>query len=117
MLALFCLSACASAPYHVNLMSSQQLMSASCEQLAAEEIRVGENAEHKKQASQAGGVAMVFMAILEGVAAVKTGSTLNESNSAAVSTGALADEHSKQAAELTQTKSLISTLRAKKRCT
>ncbi len=116
LLTLNSLLGCATSPWHENLMSNNQLVAANCEQLAVEQSKVADNAQHTAEAASGGGVGAILLAVLEAVAASGSGQTYNANNSAGMNQANLADEHSKQAAELEQRRNLIDTLRRKKGC-
>lgn len=116
MLGLNALSGCATTTWHENLLSNNQLIAANCQQLAAEQQRVADNAQHATEAASGGTTGALFLALLEGVAAGKSGVPVNANNSAAVQSAALADEHNKQSAQLADRKNMIVMLRSKKGC-
>jgi len=97
-------------------MSNEQLIAASCQELAIEERRVAENMAHTAEASGGAGVGSVFLLVLEGVAASKTGTQVNPNNSGGVNMASRADELSAQARQLESRKNMIATVRNKKRC-
>jgi hypothetical protein len=110
------LCACATSPWHANLMNNQQVIAADCAQLANERQRVQDNAAHLSEASKGGNIGAAFLVVLEGVAAVATKSAPDTSKSAAVNQAALADEHAQQASEMRNRLDLIDAVRAKKNC-
>lgn len=116
LVALNSLTGCATSPWHETLMSNEQLIAADCQQLAVEQSRVDDNARHSAEASKGGAAGAVFLAVLEGMAASANKTTINTSNSAAMNSASLADENSKQAAQLDGRKNMISMLRGKKGC-
>lgn len=116
LLGLTALSGCATTTWHESLLTNDQLVAANCQQLAVEQQRVADNAQHASEAASGGATGAVFLAILEGVAASKSGVPVNANNSAAVDSAALADEHNKQSAQLEARKNMITTLRSKKGC-
>lgn len=110
------LAGCSTSPWHGNLMNNEQLVAANCQQLAAEEQRVADNAKHTAEVSSSGGIGTVILAVLEGMASVGTGTPIDANNSATMSFASLNDEHSKQAAQFEGRKNMIAMLRSKKGC-
>lgn len=102
------MAACATSPWHENLMNNNQLIAADCQQLAMEQRRVADNIQHLDEASSGGTAGAVLLAVLEGLAG--TG------GAAAGNSASLANEHSQQAAQLENRKNMIVTLRGKKGC-
>lgn len=116
LLAVNSLAGCSTSPWHGNLMSNDQLVSANCQQLAVEEQRVADNAKHTAEVSSSGGIGTVILAVLEGMASVATGTPIDTNNSATMSFAGMNDEHSKQAAQFESRKNMITMLRSKKGC-
>lgn len=116
LLLLNALLGCSSTPWHENLMTNEQLIAADCKQLAVEEQKAANNAQSAREGSTIGTVGAVFLAVLEGVAASASKTPMNTSNSAAMNSAGLADEHTKQAAEFENRRSMISTIRSRKGC-
>ena len=110
------LSACSSTPWHENLMTNEQLIAADCKQLAVEEQKAANNAQAAREGSTVGAVGAVFLAVLEGMAAAASKTTVNTNNSAAMNSASMSDEHTKQAAEFDNRKNMISRIRSKKGC-
>ena len=110
------LAGCATSPWHEDLMSNNELVAANCQQLAVEQRKVEDNAMHASEAGTNGGIAAVFLTVLESAAAIASGTTLDTNNSAGINQASLADEHNKQSRELDERKNLISMLRHKKGC-
>lgn len=102
------MTGCATSPWHENLMSNNQLIAADCQQLAMEERRVADNIQHLNEASGGGTAGAILLALMEGLAG--TG------GAAAGNSASLANEHSKQAAQLENRKNMIAALRSKKGC-
>lgn len=105
---------CATSPYHETLMTNQQLLTASCSELAVEHRKVEENAIHTAQAASSGKGGAVFLALLEATASHKSGVPMNNSGSTEIEN--LSVEHQKQAAEFESRKQLIALLQRKKSC-
>lgn len=116
LLGLTALSGCTTTAWHESLLTNDQLVAANCQQLAAEQQRVADNAQHATEAASGGATGALFLAMLEGVAAGKSGVPVNANNSAAVDSAALADEHKKQSGQLEARKNMIAMLRSKKKC-
>jgi outer membrane murein-binding lipoprotein Lpp len=116
LLGLTALPGCATTTWHENLLTNDQLVAANCQQLAIEQQRVADNAQHASEASSGGAVASILLGVLEGVAASKSGVPPDANNSATVNSAALADEHSAQSRQLEARKNMIIMLRSKKRC-
>jgi len=116
LVAVLLTSGCATSPWHENLMSNDQLVAANCQQLAVEQQRVADNAKHTSEASSIGTGGAIFLAVLEGMTAQKTRTPVDTNNSAAMNSAGLADEHTKQAAQLEGRKNMIVMLRGKKGC-
>lgn len=116
LLAVNSLAGCSTSPWHGNLMSNDQLVSANCQQLVVEEQRVADNAKHLAEVSSSGGIGTVILAVLEGMASVGTGTPIDANNSATMSFAGMNDEQSKQAAQLESRKNMVAMLRSKKGC-
>lgn len=116
LLAIHSMLGCVTAPWHEQLMSNDQLIGASCSQLAAEQQRVADNARHSAESSKGGMIGAMFLVVLEGMAAASTNTPINANNSAAMNSAGLADEHTKQASELEGRKNMIDMIRSKKGC-
>jgi hypothetical protein len=109
-----CFTGCAT--YHTDLMTNDQLIQASCQDLALEETKVAENAEHTKQAATGGTFGAAFLAGLEAFAATPEGGSQNVGNSGSTAQADLAEQHRQQAEDLKQRADLIAKLRSRKGC-
>ena len=107
---------CVTSPWNEKLMSNVELLQANCAELQLEKRRVGENSIHLADTAKSGGFGTVLIGMLEGVAAYKTGSTLDPSKSAAFNMISIDDENSKQADELASREKMIATLSQKRNC-
>jgi len=98
----------AHAVWHENLMNNQQLVAASCAELATEERKVGDNAKHAAAAAESGATAGALLSLMSVLA--KQGPSGGDANTK------LAAEHEKQAKELEQRRGLIAQLQSRKGC-
>ena len=106
-LAFAALIGCSFSTYHQNLMTNQQLVAADCGQLAAEEVRVAENARHVSESATNGAITGALLSVL---------SAYHKTEDAGKNTSDLATQHEQQAKELEGRRQLISTLRMRKGC-
>lgn len=113
---LMSLAGCATSPWHDNLMSNQQVVSASCEQLSAELNKIDDNSNHLSETGTNTGIGAVLLTALEAFAASGSGSTLDPNQSAGIKTAGAADEYNKQSRELQERKYLVEQVRRKKGC-
>jgi hypothetical protein len=116
LLALGVLPGCISAPWHENLMSNDQLVAANCQELAAEQKRVSDNAQHTAETSKFSAGSAMLLLLLEGKAARANGTPLDTENSAAMNSANASDEHTKQSGEFENRKNMIELIRSKKGC-
>ena len=104
------------ATYYEDLMTTQQLISASCSDLATEEAKVESNIKASQEGSTVGIFGALTMAVLEGAAASSTGSYVDPNNSAAASMADGVGVDSQLATDYAEKKDLIGQLRAKRGC-
>jgi hypothetical protein len=89
--ALLACTGCAT--WHDDLMTNEQLIQANCSQLAIEDAKLADNAEHLSQASTGSGVGGAFLAVLEGVAGAQSGTEV---------TGESASQQARMAEEMAE---------------
>ena len=115
--AVLTFAGCTTSPWHEDLMSNDQLVRATCPQLAVEQQRVAENAKHAGEASSIGMFGTALLGALEVMTSTATKTPIDTNNSATIDSAGLADEHSKQASQLEGRRNMIAMLRSKKGCT
>ncbi len=96
------------APWHENLMSNSELMQASCQQLAIEQGKAMDNAQHATDAANMGSVGagvLSFLEVMAGTSGANAGNTAN-----------LAAKNKQIAEEAQRRASAIGMLRSKKNC-
>ena len=108
------LTACASTPWHEDLMTNQQLVRADCRSLAVENKKLADNAKHASEASSFSKGGAVFLAVLEGVAAGLSGTTTQAE--AATNQQNLAATAAQQAQDLEARRQLVNSLQTRKSC-
>jgi hypothetical protein len=109
-------SGCATAPWHEpsTLMSNQQLIAASCADLAAEDQRLADNAEHLHQTSRFSTGGAAFLAVLTGLASGATGQM--QSTTSVENMTDTADLTAEQARKNEERRQAVSMVRAKRGC-
>ena len=105
--AALALSACSFSTYHEKLMTNQELIGADCQQLAAEELRVADNARHASETATNGAITGAFLSVL---------SAYHQTDDVGKNSTNLATQHEQQAKELEGRRQMISTLRMRKGC-
>lgn len=100
------MSGCAT--YYEDLMSNQQLMAASCEELAEEQRKISSNIDAHREGANIGLFGALSMVALEGAAGT------GNSGSMALAEGG--DNDARTARELQEKNSLVGQLRAKRGC-
>jgi hypothetical protein len=109
-------SGCATAPWHEpsSLMNNQQLIAASCADLAAEDQRLADNAEHLRQTSRFSTGGAAVLAVLTGLASGASGQM--QSTTSVENMASTADLTSEQARKNEERRQAVSMVKAKRGC-
>jgi outer membrane murein-binding lipoprotein Lpp len=115
-LATLGLSGCSSAPWHEDMLSNDQLVRASCDQLAVEQQKIQDNQENIADGGNVSIIGGLLLATIEAMGASDSGSTYNANNSAGANLAMSGGENKQKVQVLEEKKSLIDMIRRKKGC-
>jgi hypothetical protein len=108
------LTACATSRWHEDLMTSDQLMAASCATLTAEEGKLQDNIAHLNEAAGTSQIGAVLAALGEGLAGARGG---NQASGATAQRQAdLAANNTIRARDLSERLTLVQRLKGRRNC-